>query len=67
MQQDIRGYFVGIVQIRADKRLPTNDELTKCMSIAEEVAQRSAEKGDRLAFIAKTGRDRRGIDMYVVR
>jgi len=59
------GYFVGIVQIRADKRLPTNDELTKCMSIAEEVAQRSREKGDRLAFIAKTEEIEGGIDMYV--
>jgi nonsense-mediated mRNA decay protein 3 len=59
------GYFEAIVQIRADKRLPTHDELTKCISLAEDVAARSQKKGDRLAFIARTEELREGIDIYV--
>ncbi len=59
------GYFEGIIQIRADKRLPTKDELERCKSIAEEVAIRAQEKGDRLAFIAKTEEPDEGADIYV--
>lgn len=59
------GYFEGIVQIRADNRLPTDEELSRCMSIAEDVSARSQEKGDRLAFIAKTEKLPEGIDIYV--
>lgn len=59
------GYFEAIVQIRADKRLPTHEELTKCISLAEDVAARSQKKGDRLAFIARTEELPEGIDIYV--
>lgn len=59
------GYFEGIVQIRADKRIPTGEELKRCIEIAEEVAARSREKGDRLAFIAQTLELDEGIDFYV--
>lgn len=59
------GYFEGIVQIRADKRIPTADELMKCREIAENVAARSKEKGDRLAYIAKTENLEEGLDLYV--
>ncbi len=59
------GYFEGIVQIRADKRLPTKEELKRCLEIAEEVSARSQEKGDRLAFIAKTEELAEGVDVYV--
>jgi nonsense-mediated mRNA decay protein 3 len=59
------GYFEGIVQIRADKRIPGQDELKRCMVIVNEVALRSREKGDRLAFIAKTQDLEEGIDLYV--
>ncbi len=59
------GYFEAIVQIRADKRIPTREELDKCRSIAEEVAARAQEKGDRLAFIAKNVELDEGIDLYV--
>lgn len=59
------GYYEGIVQIRADKRLPTGDELKKCIEIAEDIARRSREKGDRLAFIAQTLEIDEGIDFYV--
>jgi nonsense-mediated mRNA decay protein 3 len=59
------GYFEGIVQIRADNRIPTKEELKKCRVIAEEVATRAQEKGDRLAFIAKREKLEEGIDLYV--
>ena len=59
------GYFEGIVQIRADKRLPTSEELKKCTQIAQDVAGRSREKGDRLAFISQTLDLEEGIDFYV--
>jgi nonsense-mediated mRNA decay protein 3 len=59
------GYFEGIVQIRADKRLPTQEELDRCREIAQDVAARSREKGERLAFIAKVVELDEGIDIYV--
>ncbi len=59
------GYFEGIVQIRADKRIPTEEELKKCIAVAEDVALHSQEKGERLAFIAKTVKIDEGFDIYV--
>jgi len=59
------GYFEGIVQIRADKRIPTGEELKKCKEIAQDIASRSREKGERLAFIAQTLDIDEGIDFYV--
>jgi nonsense-mediated mRNA decay protein 3 len=59
------GYFEGIVQIRADKRIPTHEELERCGSIAENVVVRAHGKGDRLAFIAKIEELPEGIDLYV--
>ncbi len=59
------GYFEGIVQVRAEKRIPTKEELENCRNIAESVAARSQEKGDRLAFIAKTEELGEGTDFYV--
>lgn len=59
------GYFEGIVQVRAEKRIPTHEELERCRVIAEEAAARAEEKGDRLAFIAKIEELDEGIDLYV--
>ncbi len=59
------GYFEGIVQIRADKRIPTQEELKKCRGMAQEMAASSQAKGDRLAFIAKIQELPEGIDLYV--
>ena len=59
------GYFEGIVQLRAENRLPTKDELKKGKKIAHELAGRSQDKGDRLAFISKTLTLDEGIDLYV--
>jgi len=59
------GYFEGIVQIRAENRLPTKDELKRSEKIAHELAGRSQNKGDRLAFISKITERDEGIDVYV--
>ena len=59
------GYFEGIVQIRADKRIPTAQELERCQEIASDVSARAQEKGDRLAFVAKTEELDEGVDLYV--
>lgn len=59
------GYFEGIVQIRADKRIPSKDELKKCIDIAQDIALRSREKGERLAFISQTMYPDEGADLYV--
>ncbi len=59
------GYFEGIVQIRADRRRPTEEELERCREIAESVAAKAQEKGDRLAFIPKTVEVEEGLDIYV--
>ncbi len=59
------GYFEGIVQIRADKRIPTREELERCRIIASDVSSRAQGKGDRLAFIAKTVKLDEGDDIYV--
>ncbi len=59
------GYFEGIVQIRGDRRLPTEEELERCREIAEGVAARAQKKGDRLAFIPKIVEVEEGMDVYV--
>lgn len=59
------GYFEGIVQIRADRRTPAKEELERCRGIASGVAAKAQEKGDRLAFIAKTEELDEGADLYV--
>ena len=52
------GYYAGIVQIRADDRIPTDDEL----AIAEEVAHSSLIEPD---FISKEVLLKEGLDIYV--
>jgi nonsense-mediated mRNA decay protein 3 len=52
------GYYAGIVQIRADDRFPTDDEL----AIAEKVAYSVLEDPD---FISKECELKEGLDIYV--
>ena len=52
------GYYAGIVQIRADDRIPTDDEL----AIAEKVAHSSLIEPD---FISKEVLLKEGLDIYV--
>lgn len=59
------GYFEGIVQVRAENRLPTKEELTRSENIARKLAGRYQDKGDRLSFISRTVELDEGIDIYV--
>lgn len=52
------GYYTGIVQVRADGRIPTDDEL----AIAEEIAYSSVIEPD---FISKELLLKEGLDIYV--
>ena len=52
------GYYAGIVQIRADDRIPTDDEL----AISEKVAHSSLIEPD---FISKEVLLKEGLDIYV--
>ncbi|MCX9014352.1 MAG: NMD3-related protein [Candidatus Methanoperedens sp.] len=59
------GYFEGIVQVRAENRLPTKEELARSETIARELAGRYQDKGDRLSFISRVVELDEGIDLYV--
>lgn len=52
------GYYAGIVQIRADGRIPTDEEL----AIAEKIAYSSLYEAD---FVSKERMLREGLDIYV--
>ncbi|RZN34054.1 MAG: hypothetical protein EFT35_09895 [Methanophagales archaeon ANME-1-THS] len=52
------GYYAGIVQIRAEGRIPTDDEL----AVAEEIAYMSLDEED---FVSKLQRLKEGLDIYV--
>ncbi|MFB6188870.1 MAG: 60S ribosomal export protein NMD3 [Halapricum sp.] len=59
------GSFASIVQIRADERTPTGEELERAQEIAEAyVAEREAT-GDRDAFITEVGEVEEGLNMKV--
>jgi len=52
------GYYAGIVQIRAEGRIPTDDEL----AMAEEIAYLSLDEED---FVSKVQILKEGLDIYV--
>lgn len=52
------GYYAGIVQIRADDRIPSDEELT----MAEEIAYSGLGDAD---FISKETKLKEGLDIYV--
>jgi len=58
------GYYESKVQIRADRRAPDDAELLRALEIATRTVD-SAQKVDRLAFIAKTIQLKEGLDLYV--
>ncbi|MGD0327663.1 MAG: NMD3-related protein [Halobacteriota archaeon] len=58
------GYYESKVQIRADRRMPDESELHRAVEIVTRTIE-SAQKADRLAFIAKTIQLREGLDLYV--
>jgi nonsense-mediated mRNA decay protein 3 len=59
------GYYEGIIQIRAQDRFPTKEEVTRCLKVVENVIVRAAKAGDRLAFITDVFPLPEGADVYV--
>ena len=59
------GYYEGIIQVRAQDRFPTKEEVNKCLKIVETSIVRAAKAGDRLAFITEVFPLPEGADVYV--
>jgi nonsense-mediated mRNA decay protein 3 len=59
------GYYEGIIQIRAQDRFPTKDEVKRCLKIVENTIVRAARSGDRLAFITDVFPLPEGADVYI--
>ncbi len=59
------GYFEGILQLRADGRTPSAEEVRLCKQIADSVVEKMRQKGDRLSFITDFIELKEGTDLYV--
>jgi len=59
------GYHEAIIQIRADKRKLTKDELNAIRSMVEGFVEHFQTKGNRNLFITDIGEERGGIDFYL--
>ena len=59
------GYFEAIIQIRAARRFPTEEERKRCSAIAREAMESMRKKGDRLAFISCVLEQKEGVDLYM--
>ncbi len=58
-------YYEGIVQVRADGRLPSIFELQMADGIAQQVEDSLQAGGERLSFIADSNETREGLDITV--
>jgi nonsense-mediated mRNA decay protein 3 len=58
-------YYEGIVQVRADGRLPGTFELQMSAGIAQQVEDSLQAGGDRLSFIVDMNETREGLDITV--
>ncbi|OPY26836.1 MAG: NMD3 family protein [Methanocella sp. PtaU1.Bin125] len=59
------GYYEGIIQVRAQDRFPTKEEVNRCLKIVESTFSRAAKAGDRLAFITDVFPLPEGADVYI--
>ena len=59
------GYYEGVIQIRAQDRFPSKEEVSRCLKIVENTIVRAAKAGDRLAFITDVFPLPEGADVYV--
>jgi len=57
-------YFESIVQVRAEGRLPGEDELEECRSFIEKRVD-NARSGDRTVFMSKAEEVKGGLDIYL--
>jgi len=58
-------YYEGIVQVRAEGRLPSTFELQMSAGIAQQVEDSLQAGGERLSFIADSNETREGLDITV--
>jgi nonsense-mediated mRNA decay protein 3 len=58
-------YYEGIVQVRAEGRLPSTFELQMSAGIAQQVEDSLQAGGERLSFIADMNENREGLDITV--
>lgn len=59
------GYFEGIIQLRANHRIPTKEEVTDCLKLVEESMLAQLKRGDKLAFVTDTITFKDGADVYI--
>lgn len=59
------GYYEAIVQFRAENRVPTSEEISRCKDIATNIINQ-LQKSDRMTFISDMRELKEGIDIYVV-
>lgn len=60
------GYYEGVIQIRAEGRVPEEHELIAATDIANRVVERE-RRDDRMAFLSRVERKKEGLDIYVGR
>ena len=59
------GSFASVVQVRAEERTPTEEEIQRAREIAEEYVAAREETGDRNAFITETSEVEDGLNMKI--
>ncbi|WP_321508634.1 60S ribosomal export protein NMD3 [uncultured Methanoregula sp.] len=58
-------YYEGVIQVRADGRLPSTFELQMSASIAQQIEDTLQSGGERLSFISDMNETRDGIDIII--
>ncbi|MFW6017194.1 MAG: 60S ribosomal export protein NMD3 [Halapricum sp.] len=59
------GSFASVVQVRADKRAPTDAEIARAREIAESYVAAREETGDRNAFITEVNEVEEGLNLKI--
>lgn len=59
------GYHEAVLQIRADKRKPTKDEIDNIRANVENLVENLRAKGNRGLFITDIGEEHSGLDFYL--
>jgi len=59
------GAFESVVQVRADERTPTDEEIERAREIAEAYIAEREDTGDRNAFITETAEVAEGLNMKI--
>ncbi len=59
------GSYASVVQVRADERIPTDDEIARAEEIAHEVVEEMEATGDRDAFVTEIGEVTEGTNIKV--